>query len=464
MDQAGFQLSGDALREDKSQGNPVASNAAAAQPGIVHFGTGRRFRAAVAPLVHRMLEAGYSQYGIVAVSQSDDDTYKALVRAGGSYQLFEHQNGQSHAVQIGSIVGTLDAQRDRSAIIGSIADPRTSLITLTISDAEFAAGHDAEACSEAIGSRAIPDSTAGQIVAGLAERYAAGCPGLSVLMCDNKPGNNQRFASLIDAIAVAKNPQLADWIAMNVRFPAVHCDRLLLSGGGGESDSADIAVEAYAHWVIEDKLGDEHRALRDVGALVVVDVDPFLRTRERLLDGGLLLIGCVGMLRGHVTLDEAYADPDVAQLFERYVDEARQGLPTIKDLDLDRYVESLKSRFANPALRLRLDRCAQNGSERIPRTALPTVIGLMREGKEAVAAAATIAAWMLHATSAELNDSRAEALWSVAARTGDDWPELCRAICDLPDIFGTFGQNDRFRDLVQRSIGQVPGLESLIAG
>lgn len=436
----------------------AAEHPAPVRPGIVHFGTGRRFRAAVAPLVDRMIAAGHNEYAIIAVSRSDSVAGEALLASGGQYRLIEHQGGKTRERDIRSIVGLLGSERERAAIIGAIADPQTRLLTLTTDLNQLArmASEDAKADGQ------LSYHHLALLVEGLAARFEAGYDGLTVLMCDNEIGGNKRLASLVDQYAVARDVQLADWIAMNIRFPAAYCDRLVVDDGALLAEGADVAVESFCHWVVEDNLGPEREALEDVGVLLVPDVAPFITTRQRLLDGGLMLIACVGMIHGYSRLDEAYADPAIAALFDRYIEEAKAGLPQIKGLDLERYVEALRKRIANPAMRLPLALCAADGSVRLPRSALPTIVAGLRAGREPVAAAAMVAAWTILVTSPDLPDRQAEALWSCVAAAGDDWPDLVNTLTGHAPVFGTLGQNQRFRDLVIRAAAMVPGLESLV--
>lgn len=468
MDLAGF------MDRDGEVAHGVAADAlaydrASIRPGIVHFGTGQRFRATVAPLVDRVLAIGHWDCGIIAVSQSGGRVHAALKAADGCFMLTECDGLRRTGSQIRSILKVLDARRDHGEIIASIADPRIFLVTVTVSEAALsaaekqpagvtdAAGDTVDACEE----EATPVA---QLVAGLAARCASGQGGLTIMACDNGVGSNLRLASLIDAYAVARDIQLADWIAINCRFPAVYADRLLVGSVADRDDVTAVATEPFVHWVIEDNLGSERGALEDAGVSLVLDVAPFLVMRQRLLDGGLLLLGCVGLLRGHQTLDQAYAEPELAALLDAYYAEAADALPPITGFDLDRYVAQIKPRMANPAMRLPLGVCAHEGSRRLGQGPLATIVALQREGRSAEIAAALVAAWMIHCTSPDLNDSHAESLWSRAARAGDDWPALVATLSDYAPIFGSVGQKPIFRDLITRSVRHIPGLESLVDG
>jgi fructuronate reductase len=435
-------------------------------PGIVHFGTGRRFRSAIAPLVDRILRQGHREWGIIAVSQSDGPVHDALAASDGSYILAEAHGRILTRHSIGSISRLLHAQRDAAAVIAAIADPRIQLVTVSIGEPAYRRGasgglnrNDPLVVREIAG-QDVPVTPVGQIVAGLAARRAAGAEPLTILACDNLEQNHLMLASLIDELAVARDVQLADWIATNIRFPAVIGDRLLLENQtlGPNAGVADVAVERYAHWTFEDNLGAERAPLDAVGATFVPEVRPFLKARLRLLDGSLLLFGYAGLLRGHERLDHAVRDPEVVALLDAYMAEVVTVLPPLKGFDAEAYAAELKLRYANPAVTLPLMRLTRNGSVKLPRLIVPTIVDSFRLGLRADAAAAVIAAWMLHSTSADVIDPHAAFFQQTAAIAGDDWGRLVDLLCDYEPLFGSLGHKPLFRDSIVQSVHLLPGL------
>jgi fructuronate reductase len=441
------------------------------QPGIVNFGTGRRLRGALAPLVDRLTRAGYRDYGITAVSQSEGAMFEALLRSGGRYTLVDREGQSDQSSEIGAIIAVLGARRDRAAAIAAIADPRVGIITLTVSHTDLRVSPggaldraDADIARELAGCD-DPVTPIGQIVAGLAARRAAGLGGVTIFMCDNARDSNLWLANLVDAMAVERDVQLADWIAMNVRFPAVYCDRLIVAQTEDtQSDSPDIIVERFVHWVIEDNLGAERSELEDVGVAIVPDVAPFLVMRERLLEGSLCLMGYAGMLAGHDTLDEVVRDPALSALLRRYLDETSALLPPVKGLDSERYLAEVRDRYANSALTMPLWRLCWNGSHKVPVRLVPTIIAAMRSGAPADAAASAVAAWLVHCMSPDNKDAYAGQYWAFAEAAGDDWPTYVALACDFEPVFGSIGKNPEFRALITRGVRSLPGLESLVDG
>lgn len=455
----------------EADGNAVAADRSVLHPGIVHFGTGRRFRGAVAPLIDRIRQYGHWDYGIITVSQSDGPVFDTLKADGGHYTIIERGSDADHPATVASIVGVLSARQDSAAVIMALADPRIALVTLTLGPKELRLNRegrldrsDPDIAREMAGC-ADPLSPIGQLVAGLAARRAKGLGGVRVFNCDNAPGSNLAMASLIDEMAVERDVQLADWIAMNVRFPAVFGDRLVVEAGDVPLERpTDICTERFIHWVIEDDLGSEREALGDVGVSLVRDVRPFLNARERLLEGSLCLLAYAGLLAGHDRLDTAMADPVLRALLDRYLTESAAVLPPVKGFDADRYLADLKDRYANPALTLPLSRIAANGSRKMPVRVIPTIIDAMRDGADAAAPACTLAAWLIHCMSPDNHDEHAAHFWELADQAGDDWARYVELACGFEPVFGSLGQNRQFQALVTRSVALLPGLASLVDG
>lgn len=453
---------------DSHMASPVAAPAAL-QPGIVHFGSGRRFRAAVAPLIDRLRLFGHWDYGIVAVAQTDGPVFEELVESGGKYRLITRDGDKETVSTIESIISVLSANRDRQAVIASIADPRISVITVSVDPKEMGltSAHQLDRSNPDIARELAgcddPLSPIGQIVVGLAARQAAGTAGLTIFLCDNSPDSHLAFASAIDAMAVERDVALADWIAMNVRFPSVFGDRLVLDSGEGGLDSIrDVCAEQFIHWVIEDDLGSERAALGDIGVSLVRDVKPFLVVRERLLEGSLFLLANLGLLAGCSRFDEVMLQPAQVDLVHRFLSSTAALLPAVKGFDIARYTVDLKRRYANPALTLPLSHLTRLGSQRLPQRILPTIIEAMRRGEPADEAACAVAAWLVNCMAPENDDQYAEQFWAMADRAGDNWSAYVAMACDFEPVFGSIGKNPDFCALVTRSVSLIPGLESLV--
>jgi len=124
-------------------------------------------------------------------------------------------------------------------------------------------------------------------------------------------------------------------------------------------------------------------------------VHPYEMMKIRLLNAGHQALCYVGMLLGLRYTDETMADPDVRRLVETMMDvEVTPLLPPVPGIDLTRYKRTLVERFGNPVLRDQLARIGTEGSARIPKFVLPSILDVLaRGGGPLNALAFTVASW-----------------------------------------------------------------------
>ncbi|TIX22966.1 MAG: mannitol dehydrogenase family protein, partial [Mesorhizobium sp.] len=106
-------------------------------PGIVHLGVGAFHRAHQAAYVDDCLAAGETDWGIVGVSLRSADTRDALTPQDGLYTLAIRSSGAEKLQVIGSIGAMLVAPEDPGAVLAALTDPRTRIVTLTITEKAY---------------------------------------------------------------------------------------------------------------------------------------------------------------------------------------------------------------------------------------------------------------------------------------------------------------------------------------
>ncbi|MEO7446979.1 MAG: mannitol dehydrogenase family protein, partial [Humibacillus sp.] len=168
--------------------------------GIVHFGVGGFHRAHEAMYVDRLMEAGAAlDWGICGVGALPHDRriIDTLTAQDGLYTLVvKHPDGHREARVIGSIVELMFAPDDPQAVIDRLADPRTRIVSLTITEGGYLVNQvtgefdaDDPTIRADLVDGAVPRTVFGYVVAGLAARRAAGHTPFTVMSCDNLPGN-----------------------------------------------------------------------------------------------------------------------------------------------------------------------------------------------------------------------------------------------------------------------------------
>jgi fructuronate reductase len=99
--------------------------------------------------------------------------------------------------------------------------------------------------------------------------------------------------------------------------------------------------------------------------------------------------------------------------------EALPSVPSAPGLDLAAYADALLARFADPALRHRLDQIAMDGTQKIPQRWLDTALERQRQGLDSPGIAAGLDAWLWHlADGRYVNDPLGPQLRDLFAAAG----------------------------------------------
>ncbi|WP_192181980.1 mannitol dehydrogenase family protein [Mesorhizobium amorphae] len=384
-------------------------------PGIVHLGVGAFHRAHQAAYVDDCLAAGETDWGIVGVSLRSADTRDALAPQDGLYSLAVRDSGGEQLRVVGSILSMLVAPEDPGAVLAVLTDPRTRIVTLTITEKAYlrAAGGGLDAAHPDIvydlANPYAPKTAHGFLSEALARRRAAGTPPFTVLCCDNLPANGAtlhrllvEFAALHDA--ASGDADLARHIADEVAFPSSMVDRIVpattdadrarIAGELGVEDAWPVMTEPFCQWVIEDDFPAGRPAWEKFGATMVGDVGPFEDMKLRLLNGAHSAIAYLGLLSGHATVDRAFADPAIRQFVDRLWAEAIPTLPEDAGLDTSAYTTELAERFSNTALAHRTAQIANDGSQKLPQRIVASAIECLDAGALPAHLSLVVAAWI----------------------------------------------------------------------
>lgn len=387
-------------------------------PGIVHLGVGAFHRAHQAAYVDDCLAEGETDWAIVGASLRSAETRDALAPQDGLYTLAIRSSGEEELRVIGSIQSMLVAPENPSAVLGALTDPRTRIVTLTITEKAYlrAAGGGLDATHPDIihdlANPRMPKTAHGFLAEALARRRATGTPPFTVLCCDNLPANGAtlhrlltEFATLRDArSATTGDTTIADHIANQVAFPSSMVDRIVpattdadrarIAGELGVEDAWPVMTEPFRQWVVEDNFPAGRPAWEKFGVTMVGDVGPFEDMKLRLLNGAHSGIAYLGLLSGHATVDRAFADPAIRQFVDALWGEAISTLPEDAGLDTKTYTAELAERFSNTALAHRTAQIANDGSQKLPQRIIASAIECLEAGTEFVHLTLVVAAWI----------------------------------------------------------------------
>ena len=383
-----------------------------ATAGVVHLGIGAFHRAHQAVAFDTLLGQGRDGYAVIGASLRSADVAQQLNPQDGLYGVLTLADDQAGYRVIGAVREVLVAPRDPAALLARMADPRTRIVTLTVTEKGYCRRpadstldlahpdirHDLEHPRQ-------PRSAIGFLMAMLEARFAAGLPAPVILSCDNLPHNGRLLAALVAEFARARgDAALARRIAEEVRFPSTMVDRIVpatiaddiaaVASRHGVTDHGLVKAEPFSQWVIETG-ADVLAPLAGAGALLVRDVGPFETMKLRLLNGSHSMLAYLGQLAGCEFVDQAMALPGMDACLTRLMEaEVSPTLAVPADFDLAGYRRELHARFRNRALGHRTWQIAMDGSQKLPQRLLAPASQRLAGGESVEALALAVAAWM----------------------------------------------------------------------
>jgi fructuronate reductase len=429
--------------------------------GIVHLGIGAFHRAQSAIYSDDALALEGGDWGICGVSLRSPDVRDRLAPQDGIYTAVEKSPAGVRRRIIGSVREVLFLGDERAAVQARLAAASTRIVSLTITEKGYC--HDPATgrlnfahpdIAHDLADAGRPNSAIGLIVAAFdARRRSNGAP-LTVLCCDNLPHNGALVRELVLAFAEARDPQLAQWLREQARFPSTMVDRIVPAttdsdiaendSALGLHDAAPVAHEPFKQWVVEDNFAAGRPAWADVGAQLVADVAPFESMKLRLLNGSHSAFAYLGFLAGHEFVYQVAAQPEfVAYMRALMRDEVAPSLRLPAGVDVAAYQSALAERFGNPALPHRTQQIAMDGSQKIPQRWLATVRENVAAGRPIDRLALGVAGWMRYVAGIDeagreikVSDPLAARFATVAAMHRGDVPALAHALLGIREIFG----------------------------
>ncbi|UZK65562.1 mannitol dehydrogenase family protein [Sphingomonas sp. M1-B02] len=427
--------------------------------GIVHFGPGAFHRAHQAAYVDRLLDQD-PRWGIAAVSLRSPGTVAALKAQDGLYTLavLDREPSMRIIAAHSDAIGPGEGARLRTLL----ADPAVRLATSTVTEKGYCLGGDGTldfAHPDIVHDRqrpAEPASVIGWIVAGLSDRRAAGADPFAMLCCDNMTGNGAKLRAACIALAQAQDPALADWIEGAVAFPDSMVDSItpasdpafLASVGAalGVEDQAAVQRESFAQWVLQRFDMADGPDFEAAGVTMTSDVRGYEQAKLRILNGAHSSLAYIGLARGHETVFEAMADPELEAFVTRLVHhDIAASLSPVEGLDVAAYADAVLDRFRNPAIRHLLSQIAWDGSQKLPYRLLDTVRAALDAGRGVERLAVPIAAWIAFVRGkAEAGETITDPLADTLAEAATSGSPV-GAMLAIEPVFGArLAQDERF--------------------
>ncbi len=429
-----------------ARGIPVPTyNRSGLLPRILHLGVGGFHRAHLALYAHELAEAG-SKWGIrgLGLLRGDMQMRDALAPQDYLYTLVERGNDEPQPQVIGSIIDYVAAVDDPGAFAAQIADPGIEILSLTITESGY--------------SLETRNATIEAIVDGLDARRAAGGAPLTILSCDNLPGNGTVARNAVMAVCEERNHGLARWTDGACTFPnsmvdritpqTADSDRAWLRETWGIVDAWPVVAEPFRQWVLEDRFAAGRPRFEDTGALFTDDVRSWELYKLRMLNATHSCMAYLSSLAGIVYVDEAIGVPPMRRFLERLLRE--EAIPTLTEIPghpREKYAETVLERFKNTGVRDQIARLCIDGTAKFPTFLIPTIERRLELGGPVDCAALALAGWARYLattpTEERAVDAGAEHAATYAVRSLDD-PV---AFLGLAEVFPpSLRDNDRFRE------------------
>ena len=426
------------------------------QRGVVHIGAGNFHRAHQAVYFDDLACSGIStQWGVTGVSLHSRDVKDVLSAQDGLYTVVQRDHEGQTARVVGSIGSIHYAPNDGAAVRAALADPRTHIVSLTITGngyfldpvtREFDASHP-DVRADLVESNSFVTAWA-YLAEALDRRRRAGTAPFTVLCCDNIPDNTQPARTALVSFAALKDPGLARWIDTHVAFPSTMVDRItpqtsksereLVEQTFGIADKWPVLTEPYCQWVIEDAFSDGRPPLDEVGAQFVADVSDHKLVKTRLLNGTHIALACLATLAGYQRTDQAMRDHVIFDYVEQLMrDEVQPLLPAVPGMNTPDYRDTLLSRLSNPRMSDQLPRLARRGSTKISSFLLPSLHEAIAQDRPHTLLMLALAGWARYLRGYDLKGSQnphRRPRGRTADQVGDDGRQQPRPAAAARDL------------------------------
>jgi mannitol 2-dehydrogenase len=387
-------------------------------PRILHVGVGGFHRAHMAAYTDDAA-ADSSDWGIHGVGLLAGDRRMADVLQAQDhlYTLVERDSAGSRPRIVGSIIDYTLAAGDAHAFATRVADPELAILSLTITEGGYAL--------------ADGNPTIEAIVGALDARRAAAARPLTILSCDNLPGNGDVAHEAIATLAEGQGVELARYLE-SCTFPNSMVDRITpqtqdadrawLRQETGVDDGWPVVCEAFRQWVIEDSFVTGRPPWEEAGVLFTDRVHDWELYKLRMLNASHSCIAYLMALAGIVYVDEAVAIPVARRYIEQLL--ATEAIPTLTEIPgyppAD-YAATVLARLANNGVRDQIARLCIDGTAKFPSFLRPTVERQIVLGGPVCCAALALAAWARYLATVppavRAPDSRGERAVELAERS-----------------------------------------------
>ena len=349
---------------------------------LLHFGPGNFFRAHLAEYT-----ADAGGWAITAVS----------LRSASFRDTYDPHVGYTLAVQgqvlkrIEIIDEVLVAPESPEEVLKRLADPSVTIISATVTEKGYCLGADGRldaslpVVAQELAS-GTPSTLIGYLAHGLARRRAP----VTLLSCDNRLGNGDALARVLQDFAKAAGLV----IGCNYTVPNSMVDRITPATTDSlrveTGDPLAVPCEPFKEWVLEDRFAGPRPDWP--GVQWTDDVAPHEMRKLRMLNGAHSYLAYAGVMAGYDFVHQAIADPALRDEANALMAEAAETLPEDMQKLAPAYADALIQRFQNPHLAHSLRQIAMDGSQKLPYRIVDSLKA--RKGAQSPALLSCLRAWI----------------------------------------------------------------------
>ena len=384
--------------------------------GIVHIGLGNFHRAHFAVHTAEAVASSGGDWGIYAYSLRSQSNADAMRAQDYLYSVVDIDPQSQKCVIPGIHIGASGGQSGQREVLRHLIDPRTRIISLTITEAGYCYSTQTGGLDETrpeirhdIDNLDTPNSVIGLLAQALIERERTHRSPVTILSCDNLTSNGATTKKVLTEFAQKLNREnshhLLSYLNTSTSFPNSMVDRivpgtqerhrLLVAERLGIRDEIPVPAEKFSMWVMEDDFIAGRPAWEKSGVIFTNEVENFETMKLRLLNGSHSLLSYVGALAGKESVPEARFTPWIEDAIRHFM--KKEMAPTFhmpRTVDLDLYIEQLFARWSNTVLSDTVARIGSDGSIKLPPRITQTSFWHQQRNNPTPLTALTLAAWL----------------------------------------------------------------------
>ncbi len=413
----------------------------------------------------RALQQGHANCAIIGISPHSETLSTALSNQDGFYTVASLHPDETRYSVIGALTHVVSAARNPSFAMDALVNPKTSLVTLTITEkgychrpADGKLHTNNVAIQGDLKASTSPRTTPGLLVHALRLRRERGLKPFAIMSCDNLQSNGKLTKRVLLQYALNIDPALADWIAAGVACPSTVVDRITPKTSPadraaakealGVDDHCLVCTEPYSSWIIGEYNGSERIPWASMGVKVVSDVAPHEVQKLRLLNGPHSALAYLGLLFGKATIADTMDDQRLAAYTALLMtNELAPTVQGVNDSEIQRFVVDTQARFRNTGIQHQVAQIAMDGSQKLPQRLLEPLLERINAEQSIDGIVIAITAWaacVLNVYSSAVSKIPSDPLLGEFAALAECTPKqskpLARAVLSLSSIF-----NDELR-------------------